>query len=109
MARNVHSRTDAARLGSEPQHERADLPALADREGVLGDLERVICDAWGAFDVPRPSDEPQLAEELAARLAAPLPEDAGDAEVALDDAAHAPPWRIRSPSSLPPSNPARRS
>lgn len=87
MSRNTNSRPDAARMGSEPQHERADLPALADREGVLGDLERVICDAWESFDVPRPS-EPQLDEELVARLAAQLPEAAGDAEAALNDAAH---------------------
>ena len=74
-------------MGSAPQHERADLPALADREGVLGDLARVICEAWTSFDAPRPS-EPELDEALAARLDAPLPEDAGDAEAVLDDAAH---------------------
>ena len=80
-------RPEAARMGSAPQHERADLPALADREGVLGDLARVICEAWTSFDAPRPS-EPELDEALAARLDAPLPEDAGDAEAVLDDAAH---------------------
>ncbi len=74
-------------MGSAPQHESADLPALADREGVLGDLVRVIYEAWTSFDVPRTS-EPQLGEALAARLEAPLPEHAGDAEAALDDAAH---------------------
>ena len=74
-------------MGAAPQHEQADLPALADREGVLADLARVICEAWESFDAPRPS-EPQLDEALAARLGAPLPEDAGDAEAALDDAAH---------------------
>jgi len=74
-------------MGPAPQHERADLPALANREGVLGDLVRVICEAWASFDAPRPS-EPQLGEALTARLDAPLPEDAGDAEAALDDAAH---------------------
>jgi len=74
-------------MGSAPQHEQADLPALADREGVLGDLIRVICEAWASFDAPRPS-EPQLGDLLAGRLGAPLPEDADDAEAALDDAAH---------------------
>ena len=83
----MNARRDAARMGSAPQHEQADLPALADREGVLGDLVRVICDAWTSFDAPRPS-EPRLDEALAARLGAPLPEGAGDAEAALDDAAH---------------------
>ena len=73
-------------MGPEPQHERADLPALADREGVLGDLARVIYEAWESFDAPRPS-EPQLDENLAERLEAPLPEEAGNAEAALNDAA----------------------
>lgn len=76
---------EGARTGSPPQHERADLPALADREGVLRDLTRVICEAWASFDAPRPS-EPRLDEALAARLDAPLPEDAGDAKDALEDA-----------------------
>ncbi len=73
-------------MGPGPQHEQADLPALADREGVLADLERVICAAWASFDTPRPS-EPDLDEDLASRLRDPLPESAGDAEAALDDAA----------------------
>ncbi len=73
-------------MGSAPQHEQADLPALANREGVLTDLSRVITDAWASFDVPR-SSEPQLSDALAARLEAPLPEEAGDAEEALEDAA----------------------
>ena len=50
----------------------ADLPALADREGVLADLGRVIAEAWASFDHPRPT-EPQLTEELRERLAAGLP------------------------------------
>ncbi|QYJ14263.1 Tryptophan decarboxylase [Rubrobacter xylanophilus DSM 9941] len=75
-----------ARSPSTPQHERADLPALADREGVLEELVRVICEAWTSFDAPRPA-EPQLGEELAARLVAPLPEGPGDVEDALSDAA----------------------
>src|SRR5215207_7129947 len=77
---------DGAGMGSRPQHELADLPALADREGVLADLSRVIADAWASFDAPRPT-EPELDPELAARLATPLPEPAGDAEAALADAA----------------------
>jgi aromatic-L-amino-acid/L-tryptophan decarboxylase len=79
--------TRPARMGSAPQHEQADLPALADREGVLADLERVICDAWASFDRPRAA-EPELDEALISRLVTPLPEEAGDAEAALDDAAH---------------------
>ncbi len=87
MSRNRGSRpANAARMGSAPQHEQADLPALADREGVLADLERVICDAWASFDRPRAS-EPELDEDLATRLGSPLPEEAGDAEAALGDAA----------------------
>ena len=74
-------------MGSGPQHEQADLPALANREGIVGDLVRVICEAWASFDAPRPT-EPQLGDLLARRLAAPLPQDTGDAEAALDDAAH---------------------
>jgi aromatic-L-amino-acid/L-tryptophan decarboxylase len=68
------------------QHDRAALPALADREGVLADLSRVIADAWASFDTPR-SSEPELDPALAARLDAPLPEDAGDTDAALADAA----------------------
>ena len=77
---------DGARMNAEPQHRQSDLPALADREGVLGDLERVICEAWASFDAPRTA-EPQLDEMLIGRLGAPLPEEAGDTEAALQDAA----------------------
>ena len=73
-------------MGSAPQHQQADLPALADREGVLEALERVICEAWDSFDAPRTA-EPQLDEMLIGRLETPLPEDAGDADRALADAA----------------------
>jgi aromatic-L-amino-acid decarboxylase len=69
-----------------PQHEQGDLPALADREGVLGSLERVISEAWESFDHPRAS-EPALDEALAKRLRRALPEGSGDAEDALQDAA----------------------
>jgi aromatic-L-amino-acid/L-tryptophan decarboxylase len=78
---------DGARMNSAPQHEQADLPALADRKGILGDLERFICEAWASFDTPRTA-EPQLDEMLIGRLEAPLPEEAGDAGAALKDAAH---------------------
>ena len=73
-------------MGPVPQHEQADLPALADREGILADLERVICEAWGSFDTPRPA-EPQLDEMLIGRLEAPLPQGAGDPDAILAEAA----------------------
>src|SRR5215218_3250586 len=79
--------TEGARMGRAPQHEQTSLPALADREGVLADLERVIADAWASFDTPRPTADPEVDGELADRLRAPLPEAAGDAEAALADAA----------------------
>jgi aromatic-L-amino-acid/L-tryptophan decarboxylase len=72
--------------GAAPQPERAELPALADREGVLEDLERVICEAWESFDTPRTA-EPQLDEMLIGRLEAPLPEKAHDPDAILADAA----------------------
>jgi aromatic-L-amino-acid/L-tryptophan decarboxylase len=77
---------EAARTGSRAQHDQAALPALADRERVLADLGRVIADAWASFDRPR-TDEPELDPALAQRFGAALPEDAGDAEAALADAA----------------------
>jgi len=80
----VSAHHDATRAG--PQHEQAVLPALADRERVLADLGRVIADAWASFDAPRTS-EPELDPALAARLDAALPEEAGDADAALADAA----------------------
>ena len=39
--------------------EKADLSALANREGVLEDLLRVNCEAWASFGAPRAS-EPDL-------------------------------------------------
>jgi aromatic-L-amino-acid decarboxylase len=69
-----------------PEHHKAELPALADRQGVLGELERVICEAWESFDAPRAA-EPQLDEMLIGDLEAPLPEEAGDTESALRAAA----------------------
>jgi aromatic-L-amino-acid/L-tryptophan decarboxylase len=77
---------DRTGMGATPQHEQADLPALADREGILEDLERVICEAWESFDAPRTA-EPQLDEMLIGRLEAPLPEKAGDPDRILADAA----------------------
>ena len=72
--------------GTEAAPPQAGLPALADREGVLADLERVICEAWASFDAPRTA-EPQLDETLIGRLDEPLPEEACDVEVALAEAA----------------------
>src|SRR5215204_1437463 len=74
------------REGTEATPQEARLPALADREGVLDDLERVICEAWASFDAPRTA-EPQLDETLIGRLDEPLPEEAGDVDAALADAA----------------------
>ena len=71
-------------MDASPQ--QADLPALADREGVLDELERVICEAWESFDAPRTA-EPQLDETLIGRLDEPLPEESCDVEVALAEAA----------------------
>jgi len=73
-------------MGAVPQHEQADLPALADREGILEALERVICEAWESFDAPRTA-EPQLDEMLIGRLETSLPEKAGNADGILADAA----------------------
>ena len=75
-----------ARMGAAPQHEQAALPALADREGVLGELGRVIADAWASFDAPR-ATEPELDPELSGRMRTGLPEAPGDAEAAVADAA----------------------
>ena len=72
--------------GKDSAPQQAGLPALADREGVLADLERVICEAWASFDAPRAA-EPQLDETLIGRLDEPLPEEACDVEVALAEAA----------------------
>jgi aromatic-L-amino-acid decarboxylase len=77
---------EASRMGAVPQHEQADLPALADREGVLADLAREISSAWESFDRPRSAD-PALATALAERLQEPLPDRPGDADEALKDAA----------------------
>jgi aromatic-L-amino-acid decarboxylase len=66
--------------------EPGSLPALADRTGILADLGRVIAEAWSSFDAPRIA-EPDLDPALIERLDAPLPEDAGDVQAALADAA----------------------
>jgi aromatic-L-amino-acid decarboxylase len=74
-------------IGSTPQaHEQSTLPALAHREKILADVERVITDAWTSFDTPRIS-EPALAPDLIERLRSPLPDAPGDADEALLDAA----------------------
>jgi aromatic-L-amino-acid decarboxylase len=72
--------------GKDTAPQQAGLPALADREGVLDDLEHVICEAWESFDAPR-SAEPQLDETLIGRLDEPLPEESTDVGTALADAA----------------------
>jgi aromatic-L-amino-acid/L-tryptophan decarboxylase len=76
----------AQRDGKDTAPQQAGLPALADREGVLDELERVICEAWETFDAPRTA-EPQLDETLIGRLDEPLPEESCDVEVALAEAA----------------------
>lgn len=60
--------------------------ALADRERVLADLGRVIAEAWASFDAPRAA-EPHLDPALAERFTAPLPDEPGDLDVTLADAA----------------------
>ena len=82
----MNQKRDGTGMGAVPQHERAELPALADREGILDDLERVICEAWESFDTPRTA-EPQLDEMLIGRLETSLPEKAGDPDAILADAA----------------------
>lgn len=76
----------SGRMGRGAQHEQAELPALANREGVLADLTRVIAEAWASFDAPRTA-EPLLSDDLVARLRASLPDAPGDAEATLADAA----------------------
>ena len=74
-------------MGSAPQHDQAELPALADRDGVLADLARTIGAAWASFDHPRPHEPAIEDDALRERLCAPLPDAPGDAEHALADAA----------------------
>ena len=76
----------AQRDGKDTAPQQVGLPALADRKGVLDELERVICEAWESFDAPRTA-EPQLDETLIGRLDEPLPEESCDVEVALAEAA----------------------
>jgi aromatic-L-amino-acid/L-tryptophan decarboxylase len=59
--------------------------ALADREGVLGDLCRYLGAAWASFDCPRPS-EPSADPQLLKRLCAGLPAEPSDPQAALADA-----------------------
>ena len=59
--------------------------ALADRDGILGDLSRYLAAAWASFDRPRPS-EPAADPELIERLRAGLPEQPSDPQAALGDA-----------------------
>src|SRR5215208_5330690 len=82
----MSSQRDGTGADAAPQDQQADLPALADREGILEDLERVICEAWESFDTPRTA-EPQLDEMLIGCLESPLPQKAGDPDAILADAA----------------------
>src|SRR6202008_439146 len=63
------------------------IVAQLDRHAILDSLTRAIGEAWESFDRPRPR-EPELTPELEERLSTPLPEDPGDVDAALDDAAH---------------------
>src|SRR6516225_6257271 len=69
---------DSLRPGSQA----AAGSALADRDGILGDLSRYLAAAWASFDRPRPS-EPAADPELIERLRAGLPEQPSDPQSAL--------------------------
>jgi aromatic-L-amino-acid/L-tryptophan decarboxylase len=60
---------------------------LIDRPRVLELLSEHLTSAWSSFDLPRPK-EPELDEELHARLEGELPQAPGDPQQALSDAAH---------------------
>src|SRR5687768_8985104 len=62
-----------------------DEPAPLDRGAVLARLAPRVAEAWSSFDRPRPV-EPEVDEDLEARLRGPIPEEPGDAEAALEDA-----------------------
>jgi aromatic-L-amino-acid decarboxylase len=59
---------------------------LLDRQAMLDTLGRVIGETWESFDRPRPR-EPLLGAELEDRLESGLPEEPGDLDAALADAA----------------------
>jgi aromatic-L-amino-acid decarboxylase len=82
----MSNESEGPRVGSTAEHQHAVLPALANREKVLADVERVIAGAWASFDRPRIS-EPHLTPDLIERLRSPLPDAPGDADEALADAA----------------------
>lgn len=63
------------------------MSALADRERVLADIERIITRAWASFDAPRP-EEPVVDEVIAAAMRVPLPEGPGAVAPAIADATH---------------------
>ena len=62
-----------------------DESAPLDRAAVLARLAPRVAEAWSSFDRPRPV-EPEVDDDLEARLRGPIPEDPGDAEAALEDA-----------------------
>lgn len=73
--------------GIAPELEPPPPHALADRARVLAGLQLVVGRAWESFDTPRAS-EPLLDPALAERMRTALPEEPGDAEAAVADAAH---------------------
>ena len=77
----------AGRMGPRRSTSRPTCPRSPTARACSPTSARVIADAWASFDRPRAEPDPELDGELAERLRAPLPEDAGDAEAALADAA----------------------
>ncbi len=75
--------------GTPPSRETAwaSTSSLADRRAILEDLNRYLAEAWVSFDHPRPT-EPQVEDDLLARLAEPLPTAGSDPQAALADAVH---------------------
>ena len=73
--------------GIAPELEPPPPHALADRARVLAGLQLVVGRAWESFDTPR-AHEPSVDPALAERMRTALPEEPGDAEAAVADAAH---------------------
>jgi aromatic-L-amino-acid decarboxylase len=72
-------------MSAGSQHGQADVPSLADREGVLRELSSHLAAAWASFDHPRPV-EPEIDAALVEQLTTALPESPGDPQSALADA-----------------------